>query len=88
MKTMNHDAAEPRFMPGEAHTGFIPLIQGMNTVDSLQLQRCRRYRTEALQTREDAWDKRLEADIKAGKLEYLRKDARRAKKVGKLKTHL
>ena len=33
---------------------------------------------EALQTREDAWDKQLEADIEAGKLEHLRKDARRA----------
>jgi len=34
---------------------------------------------EALQAREDAWDKQLEADIKAGKLEHLREDARRAK---------
>ena len=34
---------------------------------------------EALRTREDAWDKQLEADIKAGKLEHLREDARRAK---------
>ena len=33
----------------------------------------------ALQAREDAWDKQLEADIEAGKLEHLREDARRAK---------
>ena len=39
---------------------------------------------EALQAREDAWDKQLEADIEAGKLEHLREDARRAKKAGKL----
>ena len=39
---------------------------------------------EALQAREDAWDKQLEADIEAGKLEHLREDARRAKKTGKL----
>ena len=39
---------------------------------------------EALQAREDAWDKQLEADIDAGKLEHLREDARRAKKAGKL----
>ncbi|MDE0424304.1 MAG: hypothetical protein OXN25_05510 [Candidatus Poribacteria bacterium] len=66
----------------------------MNTMNpdaaesNLRLQRCRRDRTEALQTREDAWDKQLEVDIEAGKLEHLRKDARRAKKAGKLKTHL
>ena len=36
---------------------------------------------EALQAREDAWDKQFEADIEAGKLEHLREDARRAKKV-------
>ena len=36
---------------------------------------------EALQAREDAWDKQLEADIEAGKLEHLREDARRAKSV-------
>ena len=34
---------------------------------------------EALQAREDAWDKQLEADIEAGKLEHLREDTRRAK---------
>ena len=39
---------------------------------------------EALQAREDAWDKQLEADVEAGKLEHLRKDARRAKKAGTL----
>ena len=39
---------------------------------------------EALQAREDAWDKQLEADIEAGKLEHLQEDARRAKKAGKL----
>ena len=39
---------------------------------------------EALQAREDAWDKQLEVDIEAGKLEHLREDARRAKKTGKL----
>ena len=38
---------------------------------------------EALQAREDAWDKQLEADIETGKLEHLREDARRAKKAGK-----
>ena len=38
---------------------------------------------EALQAREDAWDKQLEADIEAGKLEHLREDARRAKETGK-----
>jgi predicted RNase H-like HicB family nuclease len=38
---------------------------------------------EALQAREDAWDKQLEAHIEAGKLEHLREDARRAKKAGK-----
>ena len=38
---------------------------------------------EALQAREDAWDKQLESDIEAGKLEHLREDARRAKKTGK-----
>ena len=38
---------------------------------------------EALQEREDAWDKQLETDIEAGKLEYLREDAHRAKKTGK-----
>ena len=37
---------------------------------------------EALQVREDAWDKQLEADIEAGKLDHLREDARRAKKAG------
>ena len=42
---------------------------------------------EALQAREDAWDKQLEADIEAGKLEHLREDARRAKKAGKLIYH-
>lgn len=35
---------------------------------------------EALQAREDAWDKQLESDIEAGKLEHLQEDARRAKK--------
>ena len=39
---------------------------------------------EALQAREDAWDKQLEADIAAGKLEHLREDTSRAKKAGKL----
>ncbi len=39
---------------------------------------------EALQAREDAWDKQLEADIESGKLEHLQGDARRAKKAGKL----
>ena len=39
---------------------------------------------EALQAREDAWDKQLEADIAAGKLEHLQEDARRAKKAEKL----
>ncbi len=34
---------------------------------------------EVLQAREDAWDKQLEADIEAGKLEHLQEDARRAK---------
>ena len=34
---------------------------------------------EVLQAREDPWDKQLEADIEAGKLEHLREDARRAK---------
>ena len=34
---------------------------------------------EALQAREDVWEKQLEADIEAGKLEHLREDARRAK---------
>ena len=38
---------------------------------------------EALQAREDAWDKQLEGDIEAGKLEHLQEDARRAKKTGK-----
>ena len=42
---------------------------------------------EALQAREDAWDKQLEADIEAGKLEHLREDARRAKKTGKCIYH-
>ena len=42
---------------------------------------------EALQAREDAWDKQLEADIEAGKLEHLREDARRAKKAGKRVYH-
>ena len=37
---------------------------------------------EALQAREDAWDKQLEADIEAGKLDHLREDVRRAKKAG------
>ena len=35
---------------------------------------------EALQAREGAWDKQLEVDIEAGKLDHLREDARRAKK--------
>ena len=39
---------------------------------------------EALQAREDAWDKQLEADIETGKLEHLQEDARRAKKAGTL----
>ena len=39
---------------------------------------------EALQAREDAWDKQFEADIEAGKLEHLREDAHRAKNAGKL----
>ena len=39
---------------------------------------------EALQAREDAWDKQLEADIEAGKLEHLQEDAHRAKKAGTL----
>jgi hypothetical protein len=39
---------------------------------------------EALQAREDAWDKQLDADIEAGKLAHLQEDARRAKKAGKL----
>ena len=39
---------------------------------------------EALQAREDAWDKQLEADIAAGKLEHLQEEVRRAKKAGKL----
>ena len=30
---------------------------------------------EALQSREDAWDKQLEEDIKAGKLDHLREEA-------------
>lgn len=42
---------------------------------------------EALQAREDAWDKQLEADIETGKLEYLREDTRRAKKAGKRIDH-
>ena len=42
---------------------------------------------EALQAREDAWDKQLEADIEAGKLEHLREDARRAKKTEKRVYH-
>ena len=42
---------------------------------------------EALQAREDAWDKQLEADIEAGKLEHLQEDARRAKKTGKRIDH-
>lgn len=42
---------------------------------------------EALQAREDAWDKQLEADIEDGKLEHLREDACRAKKTGKLIYH-
>ena len=37
---------------------------------------------EALQAREDAWNKQLEVDIEAGKLEHLQEDARRAKKTG------
>lgn len=36
---------------------------------------------EALQAREDAWDKQLEADIEAGKLDHLQEDARHAKKM-------
>ena len=39
---------------------------------------------EALQAREDTWDKQLEADVEAGRLEHLRSDARRAKKAGTL----
>ena len=39
---------------------------------------------EALQAREDAWDKQLEADVEAGKLEHLREDVCRAKKAGTL----
>ena len=39
---------------------------------------------EVLQAREEAWDKQLEADIEAGKLEHLREDAVRAKKAGTL----
>ncbi|RKU15160.1 hypothetical protein C6500_20920 [Candidatus Poribacteria bacterium] len=34
---------------------------------------------EVLQAHEDAWDKQLESDIEAGKLEHLREDTRRAK---------
>lgn len=39
---------------------------------------------EALEAREDAWDKQLEEDIKAGKLDYLRDEALEEIKAGKV----
>ena len=37
---------------------------------------------EALEAREEAWDRQLEADIKAGKLDYLREEALKEIKAG------
>lgn len=39
---------------------------------------------EALEAREDAWDKQLEEDIKSGKLDYLREEALEEIKAGKV----
>ena len=39
---------------------------------------------EALEAREEAWDKQLEEDIKAGKLDYLREEALEEIKAGKV----
>lgn len=39
---------------------------------------------EALEAREEAWDRQLEADIKAGKLDYLREEALKEIKAGKV----
>ena len=39
---------------------------------------------EALETRKEAWDKQLEEDIKAGKLDYLREEALEEIKAGKV----
>ena len=39
---------------------------------------------EALEAREDAWDKQLEEDIKAGKLDYLHDEALQEIKAGKV----
>ena len=40
---------------------------------------------EALESREAAWDKQLEADIKAGKLDYLRQQALEDIKAGRVR---
>ena len=40
---------------------------------------------EALEAREEAWDKQLESDVKAGKLDYLREEALEDIKAGRVR---
>lgn len=40
---------------------------------------------EALEAREEAWDKQLEADVKTGKLDYLREEALEDIKAGRVR---
>lgn len=57
----------------------IPEIEGTAKTKKELLNTLAIRLREALQAREDAWDKQFEADIEAGKLEHLQEDARRAK---------
>ena len=58
--------------------GWIPAVPEVKCEEKTKSKLLKTLTTklrEALEAREETWDKRLEEDIKAGKLDYLREEA-------------
>ena len=67
--------------------GWIPSVPEVACEGKTKIELLKRLTTqlrEALEAREEAWDKQLEADIKAGKLDHLRKEALEEIKAGRV----
>ena len=62
----------------------VPEVECEGNTKTELLKRLTAQLREALEAREEAWDKQLEEDIKAGKLDYLREEALEEIKAGRL----
>lgn len=62
----------------------IPEVECEAKTKTELLKRLTAQLREALKAREEAWDKQLEEDIKAGKLDHLRQEALEEIKAGKV----